>query len=61
MFSGENDFSYHLGEGVQNNVPGLRVSITDKFLRNFRNQFKPFDKVFGCTMEGCFLAKMTFL
>ena len=43
---------YHLGEAVQNNVPGLRVSITDKFLRNFRNQFKPFDKVFGCTMEG---------
>ena len=44
----------HLGKGIKNkNKPGIKIDIKKhrKKLRRLRNQFKPYDDIFGCDLR----------
>ncbi|VDI08008.1 sacsin, partial [Mytilus galloprovincialis] len=41
----------HLGDAVQNNEPGVRVKITKDIMTIYKNQFKPFEGIFGCKLD----------
>lgn len=41
----------HLGDAVQKNEPGVRVKITKNILTIYKNQFKPFEGIFGCKLD----------
>ena len=46
--------TFYLGKAIRNkNKPGIKIDINKntKRLRNFRNQFKPFNSIFGCDLH----------
>ena len=50
--------TFYLGKAIRNK-PGMRIDINKntRLLRDFRDQFKPFDGIFGCDLEkgdNCF-------
>ena len=46
----------HLGQAIRNkNSPGIRINFTERslhFLQRFKNQFMPFNGIFGCNLTG---------
>ena len=60
MFVGRNHFvifdpnTFYLGKAIRNKAkPGMKININKntKKLRKFRNQFKPFNGIFGCDLH----------
>ena len=46
--------TFYLGKAIRNkNKPGIKININKNTnrLRNFRNQFKPFNGIFGCDLH----------
>ena len=46
--------TFHLGKAIRNkSKPGMKIDLNKnvKRLRKFRNQFKPFNGIFGCDLE----------
>ncbi|XP_052102786.1 sacsin-like [Mytilus californianus] len=41
----------HLGEAAIGSNPGLKLLLTKKYRKNFPNQFKPYNDIFGCNLE----------
>ncbi|OPL33684.1 hypothetical protein AM593_09944, partial [Mytilus galloprovincialis] len=42
---------HHLGEAAIGTNPGLRLPLTKSYRKNFPNQFKPYNNIFGCNLE----------
>ncbi|VDI58647.1 sacsin, partial [Mytilus galloprovincialis] len=42
---------HHLGEAAIGTNPGLRLPLTKSYRKNFPNQFKPYNDIFGCNLE----------
>ena len=40
----------YLGRSLLGRSPGLKISLTHNLVRRFRNQFKPFEGIFGCNL-----------
>ncbi|CAC5408780.1 unnamed protein product [Mytilus coruscus] len=42
---------HHLGEAAISTNPGLRLPLTKSYRKNFPNQFKPYNDIFGCNLD----------
>jgi hypothetical protein len=43
---------HHLGEAAFDTNPGLLVPLTKSYRKNFPNQFKPYNGIFGCDLSA---------
>ena len=44
---------HHLGDCILENNPGIRVPLTEDYIAEFPNQFKPYHNMFGCNLRDC--------
>jgi hypothetical protein len=42
---------HHLGDFILENNPGIRVPLTEDYIAEFPNQFKPYHNMFGCNLR----------
>ncbi|XP_045166737.2 sacsin-like [Mercenaria mercenaria] len=42
-----------LGKALEGKRPGLKINLNGNLIDLFRNQFKPFESVFGCKLTNC--------
>jgi hypothetical protein len=48
-----NDWPWHSIMPLSKNNPGIRVPLTEAYIAEFPNQFKPYHNMFGCNLRNC--------